>query len=59
MVLDTGGAITQLSARHIEELNLPMRRSSAAVYDINGRVSRRFAMVKELGFGDLARTMPR
>jgi hypothetical protein len=56
MVLDTGGAITQLSRDTIEELNLPMRRSGAAVYDINGRVSRHFAMVKELGFGDLRRS---
>jgi len=55
MVLDTGGAITQLSRDTIEELKLPMRRGSAAVYDINGRVSRNFAMVKELGFGDLRR----
>jgi hypothetical protein len=56
MVLDTGGAITQLSRDTIEELKLPMRRGSAAVYDINGRVSRHFAMVKELGFGDLRRS---
>jgi len=56
MVLDTGGAITQLSRDTIAELNLPMRASSAAVYDINGRVSRHFAMVKELSFGDLRRS---
>jgi len=56
MVLDTGGAITQLSRDTIEELNLPLRRSSAAIYDINGRVSHHFAMVKELGFGDLRRS---
>jgi hypothetical protein len=56
MVLDTGGAITQLSRGTIEELSLPMRRGSAAVYDINGRVSRHFAMVKELTFGDLRRS---
>jgi predicted aspartyl protease len=55
MVLDTGGAITQLSRSTIEELNLPMRRGSAAVYDINGRVSRHFALVKDLAFGDLRR----
>ncbi|HET7085058.1 MAG TPA: retropepsin-like aspartic protease [Rhizomicrobium sp.] len=55
MVLDTGGAITQLSRNTIEELNLPEYGSSAAVYDINGRVSHRFAMVKELAFGDLRR----
>lgn len=56
MVLDTGGAITQLSRDTIQELNLPVRRGSAAIYDINGRVSRHFAMVKELGFGDLRRS---
>jgi hypothetical protein len=56
MVLDTGGAITQLSRDTIAELNLPTRRGSAAVYDINGRVSRHFALVKELGFGDLRRS---
>jgi predicted aspartyl protease len=55
MVLDTGGAITQLSRDTIEELSLPTRSSGAAVYDINGRVSRRFAMVKDLTFGDLHR----
>jgi hypothetical protein len=55
MVLDTGGALTQLSRNTIEELSLPQYPSSAAVYDINGRVSRRFAMVKQLGFGDLHR----
>src|SRR5476649_2524567 len=55
MVLDTGGAITQLSRGTIEELDLPMRSGGAAVYDINGRVSHRFATVKEFGFGDLHR----
>jgi len=55
MVLDTGGAITQLSRDTIEELKLPQYSSSAAVYDINGRVSRRFALVKDLTFGDLHR----
>src|SRR5436853_5650207 len=39
MVLDTGGAVTQLSRDTIEELKLPTLPSSAAVYDINGRVS--------------------
>jgi hypothetical protein len=56
MVLDTGGAITQLSRDTIAELELPLRRGSAAVYDINGRVSRHFATVKELTFGDLRRS---
>ena len=55
MVLDTGGAVTQLSRDTIEELKLPTLPSSATIYDINGRVSRRFAMVKELGFGHLRR----
>jgi len=55
MVLDTGGAVTQLSRNTIEELKLPTWPSSAFVYDINGRVSRRFATVKELGFGHLHR----
>lgn len=55
MVLDTGGAITQLSSDTIEELKLPTLPSGAAVYDINGRVSRRFAMVKDLTFGHLHR----
>jgi hypothetical protein len=56
MVLDTGGAVTQLSRDTIDELKLPVRRSSAAAYDINGRVSHRFAMVKDFTFGDLHRT---
>ena len=56
MVLDTGGAITQLSRDTIEELKLPLRRGAAAAYDINGRVSHRFAMVKDFTFGDLHRT---
>jgi len=55
MVLDTGGAITQLSRDTIEELKLPVRMSSAAAYDINGRVSHRFALVKDFTFGDLHR----
>lgn len=55
MVLDTGGAITQLSRDTIEELQLPMHASGAAVYDINGRVSHRFALVKDFTFGDLHR----
>lgn len=55
MVLDTGGAVTQLSQGTIEELSLPLRRSGAAAYDVNGRVSRHFAMVKEFRFGDLTR----
>jgi hypothetical protein len=55
MVLDTGGAITQLSRDTIADLKLPTHRSGAAVYDINGRVSRHFAMVKEFAFGDLHR----
>lgn len=56
MVLDTGGAITQLSRDTAEELKLPVRRSSAAAYDITGRVSHHFAMVKDFTFGDLHRT---
>jgi Aspartyl protease len=55
MVLDTGGAVTQLSRDTIEDLKLPVRRSSAAAYDINGRVSHRFALVKDFTFGDLHR----
>lgn len=55
MVLDTGGAITQMSRRTIEEMNLPLRRSSAKVFDINGRVSSRFTLVKKFGFGHLER----
>jgi hypothetical protein len=55
MVLDTGGAVTQLSPDTIEVLNLPVRRSSAAAYDINGRVSHHFATVKDFTFGDLHR----
>jgi predicted aspartyl protease len=56
MVLDTGGAVTQLSRGTIEELNLPLHDSGAAVYDINGRVSRRFATVGDFTFGDLHRS---
>jgi hypothetical protein len=56
MVLDTGGAITQLSRDTIEDLKLPTQSSAAAAYDINGRVSRRFAMVKDFTFGDLHRS---
>ena len=55
MVLDTGGAITQLSRDTIEELDLPMRRSGAAIYDLNGRVSHHFTMVKDFTFGNLHR----
>jgi len=56
MILDTGGAVTQLSRSVVAELGLPLWRSSAAVYDINGRVSRHFATVKDFGFGELRRT---
>jgi predicted aspartyl protease len=56
MVLDTGGAITQLSRDTIEDLNLPMHHSGATVYDMNGRVSRHFAKVKDFNFGDLHRS---
>lgn len=55
MILDTGGAITQLSRSVIDELNLPMWRSGAAVYDINGRVSHHYAVVKDFAFGSLRR----
>jgi hypothetical protein len=55
MVLDTGGAITQLSRETINELKLPERSTGAAVYDINGRVSRRFAVVSDFTFGALHR----
>ena len=55
MILDTGGAITQLSRRAIAELNLPLYRSSARIYDINGRVSSQYTMVKDFAFGDLKR----
>src|SRR5258706_10396685 len=51
MVLDTGGATTQLSRDTIEELQLPLHSSSATVYDINSRVSRRFATFNAFGFG--------
>ena len=55
MVLDTGGAITQLSRDTIAELDLPLHSGHATVYDINGRVSHHFAMVKDFTFGDLHR----
>src|ERR1700754_2645364 len=55
MILDTGGAITQLSRSVIAELDLPLYRGGAAVYDINGRVSRHYTMVKNFTFGDLSR----
>lgn len=55
MVLDTGGAITQMSRRTIDELNLPLRRSGAKVFDINGRVSSRFTLIDKFGFGHLER----
>jgi hypothetical protein len=55
MVLDTGGAITQMSRRTIQELNLPLRRSGAKVFDINGRVSSRFTLIEKFGFGHLER----
>jgi predicted aspartyl protease len=55
MVLDTGGAITQMSRRTIAEMNLPLRRSSAKVFDINGRVSSHFTLIENFGFGHLKR----
>ena len=55
MILDTGGAITQLSRDTIEELQLPLHDSGTAVYDINGRVSRSFAVVDDFSFGHLNR----
>jgi hypothetical protein len=55
MILDTGGAITQLSRSAIAELELPLYPSSARVYDINGRVSSQFTKVKDFSFGDLKR----
>src|SRR4051794_26031843 len=55
MILDTGGAVTQLSRSVITELGLPLYRSGAAVYDINGRVSHHFATVKDFTFGSLRR----
>ena len=55
MILDTGGAITQLSRETTEELQLPLYDSGTAVYDINGRVSRRFAVVDEFTLGHLNR----
>ena len=55
MVLDTGGAITQMSRRTIQEMNLPLRRSGAKVFDINGRVSSHFTLIDKFGFGHLER----
>lgn len=55
LVLDTGGAITQLSRKTIRELGLPLRQSSGAVYDVDGRVSRQFTVVRDFIFGDLHR----
>ena len=55
MILDTGGAVTQLSRDIIEELDLPLRESGTRVYDINGRVSHHFAVVNDFTFGHLNR----
>src|SRR3954468_11109487 len=55
MILDTGGGLPQLSRSAIAELELPMYRSSARVYDINGRVSSQYTTVKNFAFGDLKR----
>ncbi len=37
------------------ELNLPLRRSGAKVFDINSRVSSRFTLIEKFGFGHLER----
>jgi len=55
MVLDTGGALTQVSRRAIEQLDLPLRRGGAKAYDINGRVSTHFTQIKDFRFGALQR----
>jgi len=55
MVLDTGGALTQVSRKTIAELDLPMKRGGARAYDINGRVSTHFTLIDKFRFGPLKR----
>ena len=55
MVLDTGGALTQVSRKAIAELGLPLKRGGAKAYDINGRVSSHFTLIDKFSFGDLKR----
>ncbi len=55
MVLDTGGALTQVSRRAIAELDLPLKRGGAKAYDINGRVSTHFTQIEDFRFGALKR----
>ena len=55
MVLDTGGALTQVSRKAIAELDLPLKRGGAKAFDINGRVSTHFTTIDRFGFGHLRR----
>jgi predicted aspartyl protease len=55
MVLDTGGALTQVSRKAIAELGLPLKRGGAKAFDINGRVSTHFTLIDKFGFGHLNR----
>ncbi|MFM2443106.1 MAG: hypothetical protein RJB09_292 [Pseudomonadota bacterium] len=55
MVLDTGGALTQVSRKAIAELDLPLKRGGAKAFDINGRVTTHFTTIDKFSFGHLHR----
>lgn len=51
MVLDTGGAISQLSRATLSEFNLPEQRSPMRVFDLEGHISRTRTRVPDLTLG--------
>jgi predicted aspartyl protease len=52
-LLDTGGALTQISLPVVEDLKLRQRESPAKLYDVNGNVSNRLAIVDDFALGPL------
>jgi predicted aspartyl protease len=54
--LDTGGAITSIFPEAADDLNLPTRRTNAALVDMNGNISNRSARAQSFDLGGIVLT---
>lgn len=51
LLLDTGGAATQLSPDAVSELQLPTKSSALRLYDVSGNVAAKLAVAETFKFG--------
>jgi hypothetical protein len=56
LLLDTGGATTQLSPETVSELKMPLHNTRGQLYDVSGHVSHSYVIVDSFALGRLMAT---